>query len=259
MSVKDRIAAKKAAKASAAPVDVASAPAPATRSNRALRFGSVGQVDDVDLDQDAAPEVSLEPARVAPATITPPEAVTPTAPSVTPSRSTRFARPPPAVQIPAPRPSSPASGTPRQIRAEPPQDLTAWEDPDRPAGSGYSKEEWDAAEAASPNMIVFEMLKADERALVSKEKDANDVVLNRSLLVHELATCEWRSQASAIMEHHGQFGLSRYQVIRSQAERQKFPWADGAKLVIRDKGFEEPTAEQSRANRASSRSERFRA
>jgi len=78
------------------------------------------------------------------------------------------------------------------------------------------------------------------------------VVLHRSLIVHEMATSDWRPNATATIEHHGEFGRHRYAVIRSQTEREKFPWADGSKLVIRDKGYEEEKETRS------SRSERFR-
>lgn len=261
MSVKDRIAAKKAAKLPAAPV-APSPPAAEPKTSRALRFGSAGQVDEVDSDQGAAPVADVAPVRLAPATAALPEVVPQVEPQVKQSRVSRFAQPPAAVRNLEPQSPGPANSAVehrRALRDELPQDANAWKDPDRPAGSEYSNEEWDAAEAASPGMTVFEMLKADERALVAKEQDANDVVLKRSLLVHELADCDWRSHASVVMEHYGKFGQSRYQVIRSQTERQKFPWADGSKLVIRDKGFEEPTPEQARANKAGSRAERFRA
>lgn len=94
-----------------------------------------------------------------------------------------------------------------------------WDDPDRPAGTGFSTQEWADVISSNPDKTVFEVLKSSERGLVTKDRDANDVVLHRSLVVHEMATCEWRSHATVKMEHHGEFGRHRYVIIRAENER----------------------------------------
>lgn len=258
MSVKDRIAAKKAAKGAAAPAHEPDASggglavaAPAGKISRARRFASAGVVDDAPTPEEMDSAPSPAPAPVAP--LDPPVAVriaAPAASPATPSRAARFAEKVAARamdSVPAARNNHEVPTTPD----EPARESLQWDDPDRPAGSAYSAQEWADAMTQSPDKTVFEVLKSEERALVTKDRDANDVVLHRSLVVHEMAHSDWRDHATISMEHHGPFGLQRYVVIRARTEREKSPWADGSKLVIRDKGYEE----ESRP----SRSERFRA
>ncbi len=127
-----------------------------------------------------------------------------------------------------------------------------WLDELRPAGSAYSEEEWAAAESANPGCIVMEMLKPGERALMAMPKDGIDPLLNRSLVIMEGVDSPWlaNANANASIEHHGDHGIFRYKVVRSQAEIRKCEWVNGSKLVIRDSGHEE--------NKRPSRADRYR-
>lgn len=69
----------------------------------------------------------------------------------------------------------------------------AWNDPNRPEGSGFTEEEWLAAEDGGRN-VVFEVVKPAERGLVAIERSnvdpVHELLLERSLLVpsrHALA------------------------------------------------------------------------
>lgn len=295
MSVKDRIAAKKAAKDTAAPEDASTKEAgpvasmPTARSDRARRFSSAGIVDPVDPEPEApaqarsasAPDPLPVPVPVpacAPAVPTPvPAAVQlvsnaaqppeqtdkPPVPAAS-SRAARFA------MARAPRfardgAAEDTAGRPPPLEADsessvPQRSPSQWSDPERPAGSAYSAEEWRAVEDAHPGQTVFEVLKAMDRSLITKTPDANDVVLHRSLIVHEKARCEWLDHATALMEHHGEFGVQRYRIIRSQVEREKAPWADGSKLVIKDEAAMQnhKPHDEPRSAAAPSRRDRFR-
>lgn len=248
MSVKDRIAAKKAAVGAGAPVDKPAVSASDVKSSRSQRFASAGFVGDTPPPKETEPSAPPSPAR-----FVPPMAVRTNPPAgvnTSLSRADRFAERM-TERASAPIPANSTRETAGDA-IETPSTALSWDDPDRPAGSGYSVKEWTDAEEANPGLCVFEVLKSHERSLVTKERDANDVVLHRSLIVHEMATSDWRPNATATIEHHGEFGRHRYAVIRSQTEREKFPWADGSKLVIRDKGYEEEKETRS------SRIERFR-
>lgn len=282
MSIKDRIAAKKAAMDAAAQSsgpkvsDTAGAPAHTSspRSERGRRFSSAGVVDDVEPERDADP-VAVETRRPAAASV--PVQEVQAAPATTPipvsppqppaSRAARFAATRSAAPSSNVRPMRSTAASPdfdgpgpMDEREEPPAfENLEWTDTATPAGSGYSPQEWAAVELANPGHTVFEVLKAEDRGLVTKERDANDVVLHRSLLVHARASSQWLGHATASMEHHGEFGVQRYRIIRSQDEREKAPWADGSKLVIKDANAPQRPAEGAHSQQTSpSRRERFR-
>jgi hypothetical protein len=142
------------------------------------------------------------------------------------------------------------------------QPKLVWADPARPPGSGYSEEEWAAAELANPGCTVMEMLKPQERALVAMPTpdplpSHMADLLRRSLVIHDLVNSDWAAAlASAKIEHHGAFGRFTYLVVRCQREREKNSWLDGATMTLRDTEAPSPTEEQVRAQ---SRSQRYRA
>jgi len=136
-----------------------------------------------------------------------------------------------------------------------------WEDPDRPAGSEYSQDEWLQAEAQNPGYSILEVCKPKQRSLVAKSGDAMDVVLHRSLVIDRRVDSPWHAHATVHVEHYGEFGVNRYSVVRSINQAAKAPWADGSKMVMRDAGYEEPSPAQTRSRNGaapSSLGERFR-
>ena len=173
-----------------------------------------------------------------------------------PSRAQRFSGPSSATTSPGvARPGvqrQPTSG-PEGSRpvSSTPIDPQHWDDPNRPAGTGYTEEEWLAAEAAHPGCVVYEILKPAERGLVAMPSVATDPLLKRSLVILEAVDTQWKGNATARIEHHGELGVFSYLVVRSEAERQKNIWADGSKMIIRDGPPQEEQAptERSRADR----------
>jgi hypothetical protein len=137
----------------------------------------------------------------------------------------------------------------------------AWLHANLPAGSGYTEEEWVAAEAAHPGMVVFEVLKTTERGLVAIPAQTGggliQQMLARSLVIHEKAApdCPWADHASARVEHTGDLGVQKYIVVRSMAAREEDPWLDGSTLKMPVKDAPAPTP---RSAPARSRAERFR-
>lgn len=153
-----------------------------------------------------------------------------------------------------------ASQPHQMLQAERFQDAAPepWVDPNRPAGSAYSEEEWAAAEAANPGCVVFEMVKLEERALMSMPRDAYDEVFSRSLVIHEKANCPYRYQATISIEHHGEFGVFCYGVIRSSKARERSSWVDGSKLVIKDLKHCPPEPPPDQRPHRSNRAQRYR-
>lgn len=308
MDMKERIAARKAAKAdgSLTPEKIPSPTAAATGSpvstgrSFASRFRSVGMGTDV-VDPDAPPKSVAPPSasadqsavstsvatnatetatemrekgdftsedasrqdesteiRATNATEAATEKAVPqpiSASSATPkapmSRAERFKANLPSMAGRRPAPAADEAQTEKPNR--PDQEMPApveWLDELRPAGSAYSEEEWAAAEAANPGCIVMEMFKPEERALMAMPKDGIDPLLNRSLVIMEGVDSPWLANANASIEHHGDHGIFRYKVVRSQAEIRKCDWVNGSKLVIRDSGHEE--------NKRPSRADRYR-
>lgn len=173
-----------------------------------------------------------------------------------PSRAQRFSGPSSATTTPGVarpgvqrQPSSGPEGS-RPVSSTP-IDPQRWDDPNRPAGTGYPEEEWLAAEAAHPGCVVYEILKPAERGLVAMPSVATDPLLKRSLVILESVDTPWKGNATARIEHHGELGVFSYLVVRCEAERQKNSWADGSKMIIRDGPPQEEQApiERSRADR----------
>lgn len=308
MSIQDRIAAKKAAKAAGTltPEPPPAAAAPAKKpGGRAARFGSSSPEDAANPDaQEPAPLQSAPNATNATenATLAQPSADhsdSTTAPSTDPTpvktgRAARFNRagsdddlPPELRDEPASaatnatehatnRPNQPTSRAERfrnsgaliaarrqaldeqreqeasaasssSQKAEP----IAWEDESRPAGSEHSLEEWAQAEADNPQCVIVELVKLDERALMAIPKNGiNDMLLHRSLVIDSRVDSPWKANSTAKIEHHGEFGVSNYLVVRCEEQRRKFPLTDGSLMVLRDEGAAEKEAKhRSRADR----------
>lgn len=176
-----------------------------------------------------------------------------------PSRAQRFSAPPPATPSavstrPGVQRSAPSAPESSQQISSTPIDPQAWDDPNRPAGTGYTEEEWLAAEAAHPGCVVYEILKPAERGLVAMPSVATDPLLKRSLVILEAVDTPWKGNATARIEHHGELGVFNYVVVRCEVERQKNIWADGSKMVIRDGPPQEEQAPKERT-----RADRYRA
>lgn len=111
-----------------------------------------------------------------------------------------------------------------------------WLDDSRPAGSKFSVEEWEAAEKLSPDHVVYEMQKSDECGLIYMSKEGVNwmyqALFTRSRVIHSMARCEWKSKADIKIEHTGEFGLFKYDLIRSEDQKKTNPWIAGSKLSI---------------------------
>jgi hypothetical protein len=288
MSTKERLAAYKAAKAEAvargevtipSPFDVVTAAGgsssvPRGTLSRAQRFATVGFDDDERDPDEMPPKKQSTPPQDLPRVAEPD-------PMKTAAVSTPVAAP-----APVPAPAAPAARTApdrvtsaeqvervrtaqknRKAKAEEPTQVQeveeilseevpvqGWDDPRRPAGSDYSEEEWLQAEVAHPGHAIMEVVKPHERALVAKLNDAFGGVLHRSMVIDRRVNSPWKAHATVQIEHHGEFGVTPYDVVRSATQVALAPWAEGSKMVMRDAGHEE----EAKQERGSSRAERFR-
>jgi hypothetical protein len=118
-----------------------------------------------------------------------------------------------------------------------------WDDPDRPAGSVFSSEEWEATRAGSgfARTIIFELHKGIECGLVTLDADRLDVVhtmfLDQALLVDETLGERhpaWHN-ATARLEHCGkEFGRWSYRVVHAEVARDRIPGLRAARLRTGD-------------------------
>jgi len=116
--------------------------------------------------------------------------------------------------------------------------LLAWDDPTRPAGSAFSREEWEAtrAESAFARPIVFELHKAAERGLVvldaSNLAAVHAMFLEQALLIDErLGAHEAWHNASARLEHVGQDTVRwTYRVVHAAEAHERVLGLRGARL-----------------------------
>jgi len=285
VDIRERIAAKRAAAKAAAPnsavaTNADSPPVSSVRANdaapstsRAQRFAGAGLTVSTDKAQDEgrAGQASEAGAKVAPAKQPGPSATAaaPLQSATEPPRRSHMAggvsvrpvtSPPAAANSMSARVAGAAAvSAQRHAQAQP---ELVWEDPARPPGSGYSEEEWAAAELANPGCTVMEMLKPQERALIAMPTpdplpSRMGDLLRRSLLIHDLVNSEWSALASAKIVHHGALGRFTYQVVRCQLEREKNPWLDNSIMTLRDTNA--PNASEEGRTPPTSRSQRYRA
>lgn len=106
--------------------------------------------------------------------------------------------------------------------------------------------------------MIFEMLKSAERGLLAKPNDGYDDVFSRSLVIHEMADCPYSSHATIRMEHHGEFGVFTYAVVRSRQSRERSPWVDGSKLVTKDLAHTPPEPPPGQRPGGAGRAQRYR-
>lgn len=199
------------------------------------RFGgisrvAVGDFDGVSSQPDDASVFDEDiPFDALPATPAPPRAAPPAMEGrQSPPRFGALARP---VRQDDPQPQ--AAPAPRKMQYE----QIAWSDSDRPAGSSYSIEEWEAAEEGGKN-VVFEMVKPDEIGLCAIPVEAMNgveaLLYSRSLIVSEDVeqVSQWPAHASIVHRDAvlGERGAQKYRVVRSAASISKTPWLNGSVL-----------------------------
>jgi hypothetical protein len=277
MSTKERLAAYKAAKAEAvargevtipSPFDVVTAAGgsssvPRGALSRAQRFATVGFDDDERDPDEMPPKKQSTPPQDLPRVAAPAPAPVPVPAATAPAERTapgqvtsvdRAERARTAQKNRKPKEEdSPQVQEVEEILSEQ-VPVQAWDDPRRPAGSDYSEEEWLQAEVAHPGHAIMEVVKPHERALVAKLNDAFGGVLHRSMVIDRRVNSPWKAHATVQIEHHGEFGVTPYDVVRSATQVALAPWAEGSKMVMRDAGHEE----EAKQERGSSRAERFR-
>jgi hypothetical protein len=184
-------------------------------------------------------------------------------------------RPPSVSYSDVSQPSSGRRSTPAPAAAlqepTPKKEEKVWPDDDpRPAGSQFSVEAWDKAEAENPGCIIFEMHKPSEVGLVAVSTTDLDgprqILLRRSLLLGGRVADDFpfRGRVCAKIEHWTpDMGTFHYQVIRSHSARLANPEYDGSVLRnYMDKPPTRPGAPQGPGSRGEpgpglSRAERY--
>ena len=127
-----------------------------------------------------------------------------------------------------------------------------WEDPERPAGSVFSTEEWQAVRDQSgyARPVVFELHQLAERGLVVLDADALDpmerMFLDQALLIPDKQTTHpaWHHAEQRLEQHCAEFGRRVYRVVHAQAALQRNIGLQGS--VLR-RGAQQALAQSERA------------
>lgn len=115
--------------------------------------------------------------------------------------------------------------------------LLPWDNENIPAGSGFTEEEWLAAEAMEPGGFVFEVLTGDERGLVHYPREKMNIihttVLQRSLIVlakHKDKTPFFNEACVTIHHKTEDMGVFTYKAIIARARLKTDGWIRGSVL-----------------------------